>query len=182
MTMNRRTICTWLFILLASVASLAQTTTQFDKFKNQTFVKTKQTQAGNVAYTEGNGKPQVSIGVAVGFICDGQVDGCKPTGRNIELMFLADSAGMRFDKLRDVILLIDGKAHSLGKASWDYVSRTDIDADGDIVDESLDSSIDMNLLTALAKAKVVEVQIGIYQFTLSDDNLAAFRDIATHLK
>ncbi len=82
-----------LFVLLASLVSLAQTTTRFDKFKNRTEFATNEVPTGILTYTEGGGTPQVSMGVIVAFSCKGRVDGCSPTNGNIELLFVALLSG-----------------------------------------------------------------------------------------
>jgi hypothetical protein len=60
-----------------------------------------------------------------------------------------------------------------------------VDWDGQVLEaeklvEYNDITISPELLVKLAGAKTVDVQIGVFEFSLTDANLASIRDIATH--
>lgn len=165
-----------LFILLASVVAPAQTKITFDKFKNVTHFMGKETQTDKVTY---DGGKDISLlihrmGVVPGFSCEGQVESCKPAG--VELLFIAYTSDWEMKGRQVVNLLIDGKPATAGKADWDGQV---LGADNLV--EYNDTTIAPELLIQLAEAKTVEVQIGLFEFSLTDANLASIRDIAAHM-
>jgi len=170
-----------ILILVISCVALAhgQTMANFDKFKNITDVSTKETYAGTVRLY--NGKPAsllvTRMGMIVGFPCQGQVTGCTKSGNSIELLFVGYTSDWSFHRDCDVELLIDGRPASAGKADWDGTVR----GSDDLV-EYMDTHISPELLRAMSQAKAVEVQLGGFNFSLTGKNLAALRDVATHLK
>jgi len=139
---------------------------------------TKETMASRVTY--GGGKDASilihQMGMVIGFSCEGQVDTCKePVG--IELLFIARTADWAIKSGNTVTLLIDGKAATAGKAAWDGQV---LGAENLV--EYNDTNISPGLLIQLAKANTVDVQIGLFEFSLTDANLAAITDIARHIK
>jgi hypothetical protein len=164
-----------LLLLVATVPSLAQTKVTFDKFKNSTHFMTAETRTSKVALSDGK---DVSVlihrmGMVIGFICEGQVDSCIPHG--VELLFVAHTSSWEMNGRNEVNFLIDGKPETAGKASWDGQV---LDAD-DLLEYN-DVIVSQELLTQLAGARSVDVQIGAFQFSLTDSNLSAIKDIATH--
>ncbi len=167
---------TVLFILPAPILLLAQTKTTFDRFKNTTQFMTAETPTSKVTFDGGKDASVLihHMGMVVGFSCEGQVDSCKPAG--VELLFIASTSDWTMKGGKTVNLLIDGKPATAGKADWD----------GQVLEaESLveynDTTISPELLTKLAEAKTVDVQIGLFEFSLTDANLASIRDIAAHM-
>jgi hypothetical protein len=173
--MNMFTATVLLFTMIGSAP--AQTAKTFDKFKHKTTFSTKATKAGAVSLSNGTDASILihSMGVVVAFGCDGQAEGCDPQA--IELLFIASTSDWRMNGQNEVNLLIDGKPDSAGKASWDGQVL-----DAEDLREYLDTNIGPKLLVKLANAKTVDVQIGVFQFSLTPSNIAAFKDIATHLK
>jgi hypothetical protein len=166
-----------LFILLASVASQAQTKVQFDKFKNVTRFASEETASSSVTYDGGKDVSILvhSMSTVVAFHCEGQVDRCQPA--TIELLFIAHTSDWQMHGKNEVTLLIDGKPVIAGKADWDGQV---LEAENLV--EYNDTNISPGLLVKLAGAKKVDVQIGVFEFSLTDKNFVAIRDIATHLK
>jgi hypothetical protein len=164
-----------LVFLLVSPISFAQTKTSFDKFKHKTRFMTEETQASKVTFDGGKDASILihRMGVVVGFTCDGQVESCKPS--QVELLFIGHTSDWEMKGNNEVNLLIDGRADSAGKADWDgQVLSAD-----DLVEYN-DVSISPELLAGLAEAKAVDIQIGLFEFSLSDANLVSIRDVATH--
>ena len=164
-----------LFALLAPVVSVAQTKATFDKFKNTTRLMTAETGTSKVTYDGGKDASLLvqRMGVVVGFSCPGQVDDCKPS--EVELLFIGYTSDWTMKGQHTLNLLIDGKPTSAGKVDWD----------GQVLEaeklvEYNDITISPELLVKLAGAKTVDVQIGVFEFSLTDANLASIRDIATH--
>src|SRR6266576_1946471 len=155
-----------LFILLASLSSLAQTTAKFDKFKNRTLFMTAQTPTGKVTFGEENASALMrKMNMGVGFSCEGQVDDCTPA--SIELLFVASTTDWSFQGHHDVNLLIDGKPLTAGKSDHDGTVNS-----GSDLTEYVDTNITPEVLIAMAKAKTaVEVQIGQFEFPLTYKNL-----------
>jgi hypothetical protein len=164
-----------LLVLLSSVSSMAQTKTTFDRFKNTTHFMATETQTGKVTFDGGKDASILirRMGMIVGFTCEGQVDGCKPTG--VELLFVAHTPEWAMNGNLQVSLLIDGKPEPVGNADWDGQV---LDAE-DLVEYN-DLTIGNELLAKLAGAKTVDVQIGLFEFSLTGTNLASLRDIASH--
>lgn len=162
-------------VLLASGSSIAQTKTTFDRFKNTTHFMTVESAAGKVTFDGGKDASILirHMGMVVGFGCEGQVDSCKPT--QVELLFVARTADWTMKGNLPVNLLIDGKPDSAGKADWDGQVL-----EADNLAEYNDLSVSPELLVKLAGAKTVDVQIGLFEFSLTDANLASVRDIAGH--
>jgi len=113
------------------------------------------------------------MGMIVGFTCEGQVDGCTP--KAVELLFMGYTSDWEMKDGHGVNLLIDGKPETAGTADWDGQV---LEADNLV--EYNDTNISLELLKKLAAAKKVDVQIGLFEFSLTDANLAAIRDIAGH--
>jgi hypothetical protein len=164
-----------LLILLVPLFSVAQTKTVFDKFKNLTHISTEETQTGNVTYGGGKDASLMipRMGMIVGFRCPGQAQHCKPS--IIEVLFTAYTSDWTMNGNNHAIFLIDGKPLSAGHAEWD----------GQVIDvDSLMEFNDLNigpvLFRRLAGAKSIDVQIGSFEFSLTDANLAAIKDIASH--
>jgi hypothetical protein len=164
-----------LFISFISATLKAQTSATFDKFKNTTHFMTQETRTGTVTYDGGkDASPLIHrMTMTVGFSCDGQVTACMP--KTVELLFAASTSDWMMRGNNEVNLLIDGKPASAGKADWDGQVL-----DADSLVEYNDAQISPDLLEKLAAAKTVDVQIGLFEFSLTDANLAAFRDIAAH--
>lgn len=162
------------FLFMSSI-SPAQTKTSFDKFKNTTHFMTQETDASKVTYDGGKDASILihSLGVVLGFTCVGHVDACKPS--EVELLFIGHTSEWTMKGNAQVTLLIDGKPQTAGKADWDGQV---LDAD-DLVEYN-DLSISPKLLDDLAEAKAVDVQVGLFEFSLTEANLASIRDIATH--
>ena len=164
-----------LLLLLAPVLSSAQAKATFDKFKNVTYFKTEETQAGNVTYDGGkDGSLLVRrTGMIVAFNCQGQVQHCRPS--IIELLFIGYTSDWIMNGNNVVNLLIDDKPASAGKAEWDgQVLEVD-----NLVEYN-DTNISLALFKRLAGAKSVDVQVAGFEFSLTDANLAAIRDLASH--
>jgi hypothetical protein len=160
-----------------SSSGYAQTTVKFDKFKNTTQIMASQTLAGHVTFDNGTRDASLLIqamNVIVGFACEGQVESCHPS--SIELLFIATTSDWHMSGGGQVNLLIDGKPASAGKASWDGQVLG-----ADDLREYLDTNISPELLIKLAKAKTVDVQIGLFDFSLTDKNFAALKDVTTHV-
>jgi hypothetical protein len=169
-------VSTALLVLLASVSSMAQTKTTFDKFKNITHLATGMTETSKVTYDGGKDASILirRMEMTISFACEGQVDSCKPTG--VELLFVAHTSDWVMNERNRVVnLLSDGKPDNAGKASWDGQV---LEAENLV--EYNDTTISPELLTKLARAKTIEVQIGLFEFSLTDANLASIRDIAGH--
>jgi PEGA domain len=164
----------FLFLFAASI-SFAQTKTSFDKFKNKTHFMTEETRTSKVTYDGGKDASILihHIGMVVAFSCDGQVDSCKPSA--VELLFIGYTSDWTMKGNNEINFLIDGKAHSAGKADWDGQVLN-----ADALVEYNDATINPELLAELVEAKRVDVQIGLFEFSLTDANLASIRDIATH--
>jgi hypothetical protein len=156
---------------------MAQTKTTFDKFKNTTHFMTAETETSKVTYDGGKDASILihRMGIIVGFTCEGQVDSCKP--KNVELLFIAHTSDWTMNGNLPVNLLIDGKPDNAGKADWDGQV---LEAENLV--EYNDITISPELLTKLAGAKTVEVQIGVFEFSLTDSNLASLKDITSHTK
>ena len=167
--------CVISLAVLVPVMSLAQTKTTFDKFKNKTHFMSVETQASKVTY--GGGKDASILihrmGMVIGFVCEGQVDSCKPAG--VELLFIGYTSDWMMNGKHEVNLLIDGKPFIAGKADWDGQV---LEAENLV--EYNDMTVSPELLGKLAGAKTVDVQIGLFEFSLTDANLASIRDIASH--
>lgn len=169
-----------LLFLIASAISTAQTETDqtkiiFDKFKNLTHLTTLETTARNVTYDGGKDASNLvrRMGMIVHFNCPGRAQSCKPA--IVELLFVGYTSDWIMNGNNRAIFLIDGKAASGGHVDWDgHV----IEADSLLEDNDL--NISLPLLKRLAGAKSVDVQIGEFEFSLSDENLAAIKDIASH--
>ncbi len=165
-----------LSILLAPILSLAQTKTTFDRFKNVTHFMTAETPTSKVTFDGGKDASILirHMGMVIGFSCEGQVDTCKPA--KVELLFIARTSDWRMKGGNAVNLLIDGKPATAGKADWDGQVL-----EADSLVEYNDTTIDPELLTNLAEAKTVDVQIGLFEFSLTAANLASIRDLAAHM-
>ncbi len=161
-------------VLLASAISLAQTKTTFDKFKNTTHFQARETQASKVTYDGGKDASLLihRMGMVIGFTCEGQVDNCKPAG--VELLFVGYTSDWAMNGKHVVNLLVDGRPVTAGKSDWDGQV---LGAENLV--EYNDMTISLDLLTKLAGAKTVDVQIGLFEFSLTDDNLASIRDVAS---
>jgi hypothetical protein len=114
------------------------------------------------------------MGMVVGFSCEGRADSCTPNA--IELLFIANTANWSFQGKHEVNLLVDGKPITAGKADWDGTVNS-----GDDLTEYMDTNISPELLTTMSKAKPVDVQIGNFEFSLTEKNLLALMDIFLHL-
>jgi hypothetical protein len=178
--MKKTMLLTMLALSLALTnTAFAQTVKSFDKFNNTTHFTTGVVLAGKVSMTLDDQDLslliiQDGVGVDVGFSCGGRVYMCTPAA--VELLFVVRTTSRLFQNARTVRFLIDGNPVYAGKAEWD---GTVMDADD--LRETLDMNISPELLARLAKAKVVEVQTGIFQFSLTEKNFLALQDIATYL-
>lgn len=164
-----------LLVLLSSAMSQAQTKVTFDKFKNTTHFMTEETQASKVTLSGGKDASMLihHMGMVIGFLCAEQVKKCEPAG--VALLFVGHTSSWRMHGSNEVSLLIDGKPASAGKASWNGQVLK-----GDDLREYNEATVSPELLDKLAGAKTVDVQIGVFEFSLTDANLAAIRDIASH--
>jgi len=162
-----------LVFLFVSSISFGQTKTSFDKFKNKTNLITEEAQTSEVTFDGGKDASVLShrMGMIVGFTCDGQVDSCKPS--EVELLFIGHTSDWTMNGNNEVNFLIDGKAKSLGKAAWDGQVLS-----ADDLREYNELTISPELLAELAEAQAVDVQIGPFEFSLTDADLASIRDMA----
>lgn len=149
----------------------------FDKFKNVTRVSTDtldRANAGKVTYDGGKDAHVIvrSVGLGASLACEGQVTKCTP--KVIELLFIGNTADWSM-KCDHINLLIDGKPETI-KADWDGQVLS-----GDDLREYIDTNPTPELLVELANAKTVDVQIGLFDFTLSDTAIAVLKDLATHI-
>lgn len=170
----KQIIAALVFLFMSSI-SLAQTKTSFDKFKNVTRFMTQQTDASKVTYDGGKDASILihRMGVVLGFTCEGHVDTCKPS--DVELIFIGHTSDWTMKGNAEVNLIIDGKPQTAGKADWDGQV---LEAD-DLVEYN-DLTISPKLLDDLAEAKAADVQVGLFEFSLTEANLTSIRDIATH--
>ncbi|MGA8068621.1 MAG: PEGA domain-containing protein, partial [Terriglobales bacterium] len=113
------------------------------------------------------------MGMVIGFTCEGQVDSCKPAA--VELLLVGHTSDWMMNGKHVVNLLIDGNPVTAGKADWDGQV---LEAENLV--EYNDMTIGPELLAKLAGAKTVDVQIGVFEFSLTDANLASIKDIASH--
>ncbi len=163
-------------MLFVNAVVFAQTKTTFDKFKNITHITTTETPASKVTYDGGKNASILihKMSMVVAFTCEGQVNICKPG--SVELLFIAHTSDWMMKGGKTVNLLIDGKPATAGKADWDgQVLQAE-----NLVEYN-DITITPELLTKLADAKTVDVQIGLFEFSLTDANSASIRDIASHV-
>lgn len=89
--------------------------------------------------------------------------------------FTSRTISWRFLKFHDLKLLIDGSLMDLGNAKH----AGDVLSGG--VRESMDLHIDVSVLSKIANAKKIEVQLGTAEFALADEHLEAMRDFASRL-
>jgi hypothetical protein len=164
-----------LLLLLTAAASLAETKVTFDKFKNTTHFITSETQTSKVTLSGGKDASILihRMGMVTAFGCQGQVESCIPLG--IELLFVAHTSDWVMNERNEVNFLIDGRPEAAGKASWDGQV---LEAE-DLVEYN-DVFVSQTLLARLASARSVDVQIGAFEFSLTDTNLSSLRDAATH--
>ena len=155
-------------------------TARFDKFKNETHFRSEPTHTGSVTYDGGkNAYWSVrSMDVQAEIACRGQLDvGCPTSASSGFLIFTATTSGWHFSDNRELILLIDGEPLKVGTTSWDGQVL-----DADDLREYLEIETGPLLLIRLAKAKTVEVQLGIFEFPLTEENLAVFKELNVHLQ
>lgn len=115
--------------------------------------------------------------LVVGFSCDGDAQQTTCTPDSVELLFIANTTTWVGGHGSSATLLVDGEPENLGKADWDgQVLNAD-----DLI-EYYDLDISPALLRRMAKAQKIEVQLGVMEFALTDENLYDIRDIASHLK
>jgi len=164
-----------LLFLLVPISSTAQAKVVFDKFKNVTHISTEQTQTGDVTYNGGKDASRMirSMEMIVAFRCPGQAQRCKPS--IIEVLFTAYTSDWTMNGNNQAIFLIDGKPSSTIRSEWDGQV---IEADSFV--EFNDLNVGPALFRRLAGAKSIDVQIGSFEFSLTDANLAALRDIGKH--
>jgi len=170
-----RKITIAILVVLTFTVSSAQTKKTFDKFKNITNFMTAESETSKVTFDGGkDASPLIRrMGMVIGFTCDGQVDSCAPN--MVELLFIGYTSDWTMKGGNTVTLLIDGKPVTAGKAGWDGQV---LDAD-DLVEYN-DVTIGPELLKKMASAKAVDVQLGLFEFSLTDANLASIREIASH--
>jgi hypothetical protein len=165
-----------LLFFSATGAGAQTTTVSFDKFKNRTHFMTSKTQAGKVSLVGGRDASILvrRMEMIIGFSCEGQVDSCAPN--LVEFLFIANTASWCFQGPHEVNLLMDGKPVALGKSTGDGTVNA-----GDDLTEYIDPTISPELLTTLSKAKSVDVEIGNFEFSLTDKNFLALKDAVLHL-
>jgi hypothetical protein len=162
-------------ILLSVPICGAQTKTTFDKFKNATHFSTQETETSKVTFDGGKDASILihRLGMVVGFTCEGHVDSCTPA--RIEFLFIGHTSDWVMNGKNAVNLLIDGKPETAGTADWDGQVL-----EAENLAEYLDTMISPELLAKMAGAKTVDVEIGVFEFSLTAANLASIRDIAAH--
>lgn len=170
----KRVTAVLIFLWMSSL-SLAQTKTSFDKFKNKTRFSTEETRTSKVTYDGGKDASVLihRMGMVVAFTCEGQVAACKPS--EVELLFIGYTSDWTMGRNAEVNFLIDGKPESGGNADWDGQVLG-----ADNLREYNDVTISPELLVKFAEARAVDVQIGLFEFSLTDANLDSIKDIATH--
>jgi len=170
------TVVLMLMLMLTGVA-FAETKVTFDKFQNITNIKAERTPMSDVTLGGGeSADPLVTkVDMGVSFSCEGKSDFCRP--KSVQLLFVAYTAKWVFGSQRKIILLIDGTPENAGTRSW---NGSVIGAHNLV--EFVSTSISPELLAKLALAKTVDVQIDLFEVSLTDKNLAAIKDIASHMK
>ena len=147
----------------------------FDKFKNKTHVSVSIDRANDGKITINGEDARVLVRrfeVVAALTCEGQTDKCTPT--SMELLFVGATSDWSL-KTSHIDFLIDGKPESI-PADWDGQVLS-----GDDLREYIDSNPDNEFIVRLANAKRVDVKIGSFDFTLSEDTLAALRLLAGHI-
>ena len=149
---------------------------KFDKFKNVTTFRSENTDTGHVSY-DGGKRALVGMKMSAGFDCRGQLDVvCPISNSSGYLVFIATTMGWHFSDNRELILLIDGEPLNLGSMSWDGQVLG-----ADDLREYLGVDINPSILIKLAHAKTVEAQLGIFEFSFTQENLAVFKELDVHL-
>jgi hypothetical protein len=154
---------------------IAQTEMKFDRFKNVTHISSQRTQTGRVTYDGGKDASLLirRMVMVISFDCPGQVESCTP--KSVQLFFVAYTSDWVMSGRHTVNLLLDGKPEAAGDADWDGQVL-----DAEDLAEYNGLSVSPALLAKMADAKAVDVQIGVFEFSLTDSNLASIRDAAGH--
>jgi len=154
-------------------------TARFDKFRDTTSFVSERTHTGSVTFGGKSAWPLVrSMDVMAGIACPGQLSvGCPTSASSGVLRFTATTSNWHFSDKRELILLIDGEPLKVGTMTWNGQVL-----EADDLRENLEIETGPLLLIRLAKAKKVEVQLGgIFEFPLTEENLAVFKELNVHL-
>jgi hypothetical protein len=150
--------------------------TIYDNSKRQTLVHVYTTEAGVVHLVDG---PSATALVHLvrsggGFVCRGERVQCTPT--TVEIIFVASTSDWQFSADRQAHFFVDGTPLDAGTFSWD--GR--VNSAGHLT-EFIDIDVSPGILSTIADAKQVEVQLGLFQFNLLPQNVAGLAALADHL-
>jgi hypothetical protein len=160
----------------ASVTLVAQTEVRFDKFKNITRFDSATADAGPVTIDSGkDASPLIHrMEVNFGFVCPGQAASCLP--ENIQMLFEAHTSTWVMQGTKETVrLLIDGSPETMEEGATDgQVLGPDDLREYRVV------SVSTAMFNRMANAKTIEVQIGMFEFSFTQGNLASLRDLARY--
>jgi hypothetical protein len=151
--------------------------TRFDRFKQITVMNVDASSAGPVSLGSGESARVLvhSIESGGGFTCPGEATRCVPT--KVEILFIASTSDWQFSGNRRVRFLVDGSPVDGGQASWDGSVNG-----AENLTEYIDVNVLPDLLRKIGGAKNVEVQLGVFQFSLTTRNLEGLKALASHVK
>jgi len=163
-------------VLAIPVAAVAQgVQAKYDRFAQQTRVTVAAGQSTAIMFHGQSAAPLVrSVKIVAGFTCPGETQGCTP--KAAEIVFIGDTADWAFSSLRTLKFLVDGVPIDAGRYSWDgsvYGAYR--------LAEYMSVEVPPETLMKLAKAKQVEAQLGVYEFTFTAENIEALRALAARL-
>lgn len=189
MTKRKVFICGAVLALLCTLGSaMAQqneVSTNYDRFTDQTRISAPSKPieiTGLLAHGVDLSRLVHNMDISSNFTCPGKATACHPA--TVELVFTASTSRLEFPGSYGR-LLIDGKAIDLGRGDWDGQIVS-----GDDLRERIAFNISPALLVRIGKAKHVDVQIGVFEFSLytnpvewySPDNIGVLRELAQHIE
>lgn len=148
----------------------AEIKTNYDKFKDRTFVMHEQIPAGATAWF-GND----TLHIQTGFSYEGK---SVHMPSSIVMLFHSKSTDWKFLRSPSLIILADGNRFDLGKV---------VRADSKVlapkqVYEMLAVEIPVNIFLKIVNSSKVECQLGVMEFELTEERLETLRDLASRLR
>ena len=147
-------------------APAADLDVRYDKFKDMTFIATKDLKILGLDTVSPKRRNQLTLNVS--YSCRGNTQNCYPQA--MEVLFSAKTSFWQYMNTHGLIFIIDGKRMAVPKATWDGKVMA-----ADDLREFVDCQMSAESILRMAAAREVEGQLGFTNFTVSQENLAALR-------
>jgi hypothetical protein len=156
-----------ILVLAGSAFAKSKIQSKYDKFKNSTEVSTEP-----VAVQRGF---RGSLRVSFSYICMGNTDSCHPD--KVSADFHASSLTGLYTKVHSVIFLADGaRILPVERESWDsYVGGDPVSRR---VYETITAQVNVADFLKIASASHVEGEVGPTRFTVKDNQLEVWQELA----